>query len=92
MEITGCIAQVVALAVTVNGDVTWAPFTGAATVIPDVNFALIDADGVAHPDSASAISRQLMLSMLRARRDIRTLSKFLAPDKIRTPKVELDQG
>lgn len=36
METAGFEAHVVALAVRVKGDVTWAPFAGAATMMADV--------------------------------------------------------
>jgi len=41
----------------VKGDVTLAPFEGATTEMPVVNFALIEADGVAHPDIANPTRR-----------------------------------
>ena len=55
MEITGTDSQVVALAVTAKGDVTLAPFSGAATKIPEVNFAVMEGGGTEHPMIANAI-------------------------------------
>lgn len=57
MEITGRDSQVVALAVTVKGDVTSAPFKGVATKIPEVNFAVTEAGGAEHPMIANAMNR-----------------------------------
>ena len=49
METTGRDAQLVALAVKVNGDVTSAPSIGAATEMPEDNFAVTDGGGIEHP-------------------------------------------
>ena len=65
MESAGCDTQVVAFAVTVNGDVTSAPLEGATTAISVVNAALVDTDGAEHPAIASATSRPVTLNMLR---------------------------
>jgi hypothetical protein len=50
----------------VNGDVTSAPFTGATTEIPELSFALIEADGVAHPVIANARQRPEKLNKVSA--------------------------
>ena len=112
METTGCDAHVVALALTVNGDVKSLPSSGAATLIPEVNFAVTDAGGIEHPVIASPNESAAKLSKTRnpncsrepshfptmewvqtSRLEVAgTLSYFPAPDNIRAPNCELDQG
>ena len=85
METAVWAAQVVALAVTANGDVTSAPSRGAATTMPDVNFALMDVDGVEHPVTANKIKRPVKLNKTRALGGSSMLFCFLAPGQVQAP-------